>query len=68
MDQRCAHKKVSLSEMNNAYYSSLMRIYSFLWDLRERQQTKGREPDGGANLRFMLSKCGRSVRYGSVKV
>lgn len=45
MDQRCAHKKVSLSEMKNAYYSSLIRIYLFLWDFRESQLTRGHEID-----------------------
>lgn len=49
MDQRCAYthtkKKVSRSETKNAYYSSLMRIYSFSWDFRGSRLTKARETD-----------------------
>lgn len=42
----CIHKKkVSRSEMKNAYYSSLMRIYSFSWDFRGSLLTKARETD-----------------------
>lgn len=49
MDQRYVYKKVSLSEMKNAYYSSFMHIYSFLWDFIEFLQPKGHATDSVAS-------------------